>query len=392
MGDGGRQTVNGPRPACLAFCLLPSIGTIVRVKHADRPLKGLVLAGGKGSRLRPFTYTGAKQLVPVANKPVLFYGLEQLVAAGVTDIGLIVGDTAEQVREAVGDGSRFGARVRYLPQTQPLGLAHAVAVARDWLGDDPFVMVLGDNFLRGGLTALVERFRSLRPAAQVHLMRVPNPESFGVAVLDGEGRLARVIEKPASFVSDLAVIGVYCFTAPVHDVIAQQQPSARGELEITDAIQGLVDRGLRVDALPLEDHWVDTGKMVDILEANRLVLELLRRRIDGEVSGTSTITGQVVIEAGARVVDSVIDGPVTIAAGAVVERGYIGPFTSIASDCLIRDAEISGSVVLERTTITGVPGRIEGSLIGRDVRLNGVEMRPRSYRLVLGDHSEATLP
>jgi glucose-1-phosphate thymidylyltransferase len=355
-------------------------------------LKGLVLAGGKGSRLQPFTYTGAKQLVPVANKPVLFYALEQLVQAGVRDIGVIVGDTADQVREAAGDGSRFGARLTYLSQPEPLGLAHAVAVARAWLGASPFVMVLGDNFLRGGLTALVERFRAERPAAQVHLIRVPNPEALGVAVVDGDGRLVRVVEKPREFVSDLAVIGVYCFTPAVHQVVERQKPSARGELEITDAIQGLVDRGLRVDALPIEDYWVDTGKMRDILDANRVVLETLAPRVDGDVDGASVLSGRVVIEAGARVVDSTIEGPAIIGPGTVVERSYVGPFTSIYHSCRITDAEIAGSVVLERTEITGVPGRIEGSLIGRDVRLCGAESRPRAYRLVLGDHSEARLP
>jgi glucose-1-phosphate thymidylyltransferase len=355
-------------------------------------MKGLVLAGGQGSRLRPFTYTGAKQLVPVANKPVLFYAIEQLVAAGLREIGVIVGDTAAQVQEAVGDGSRFGASITYLPQSAPLGLAHAVKTARGWLGDGPFVVVLGDNFLRGGIAPLVDRFRLERPDAQVHLVRGPDPQSFGVAVVDGSGRLVRLVEKPRDFVSDLVVIGVYCFTGAVHDVIAGQQPSARGELEITDAIQGLVDQGLRVDALPLEDYWIDTGKMRDILDANRVVLETLDPRRDGEVDDASHLSGRVVVEAGARIVDSTIEGPAIIGEGTVVERSYIGPFTSIYHSCRIADAEIAGSVVLERTAIEGVPGRIEGSLIGRDVRLGGAHGRPRSYRLILGDHSEANLP
>jgi glucose-1-phosphate thymidylyltransferase len=355
-------------------------------------LKGLVLAGGKGSRLRPFTYTGAKQLVPVANKPVLFYALEQLVAAGVRRIGLVVGDTAAQVQEAVGDGTRFGATVTYLHQPQPLGLAHAVAVARDWLGRSPFVMVLGDNFLRGGLHHLVNRFARERPDAQVHLVRVARPENLGVAVVDAHGRLVRVVEKPPTFISDLAVIGVYCFTPAVHEVIAGLRPSARGELEITDAIQGLVDRGLRVDALPVEDYWVDTGKMGDILDANRVVLETLEPRVDGFVDARSRLSGRVVVEAGARVIASTIEGPAIIGRDTVVERSYIGPFTSVYHSCRITDAELAGSVVLERTEIAGVPGRIEGSLIGRDVRLRGADGRPRAYRLVLGDHSEAQLP
>lgn len=356
------------------------------------PLKGLVLAGGKGSRLRPFTYTGAKQLVPVANKPVLFYAVEQLVAAGVSEIGVIVGDTAEQVQEALGDGGRFGARFTYLPQPRPLGLAHAVVVARAWLGDSAFVMVLGDNFLRGGVTALVDRFRAEQPAAQVHLVRVHNPESFGVATVDSEGRLLRLVEKPQQFISDLAVIGVYCFSPSVHAVIDRQRPSARGELEITDTVQGLLDHGLRVDALPVEDYWIDTGKMADILDANRVVLETITPRIDGDVDAASRLHGRVVVEAGAQIIASTIEGPAIIGRDTVIERSYVGPFTSIYHSCRLTDAEIAGSVVLERTTIEAVPGRIERSLIGRDVRLTGAEFRPRAYRLVLGDHSEATLP
>ena len=360
-------------------------------KDAHR-LKGLILSGGKATRLRPFTYTGAKQLVPVANKPVLFYAIEQLVAAGVREIGIVVGDTAEQVESAVGDGARFGAQITYLHQPQPLGVAHGIVVAREWLGDAPFVMVLGDNFLRGGITRLVERFRSEDAGAQIHLLRVPNPESLGVAVVDGAGKLVRLVEKPKTFVSDLAVIGLYCFTPAVHAIVARQKPSARGELEITDAIQGLVDAGYRVDALPVEDLWVDTGKMSDILEANRIVLETLEARVDGSVDGASTLSGRVVVEAGARVENSSIDGPAIIGPGVVVRNSYIGPFTSIYHDCLIEDAEVCGSIVLERTVISAVPGRIEASLIGRDARLTGAEGRPRSYRLVLGDHSEARLP
>jgi glucose-1-phosphate thymidylyltransferase len=345
-----------------------------------------------GTRLRPFTYTGAKQLVPIANKPVLFYGIEQLVAAGVDEIAVIVGDTADEVRGTVGDGGQFGARITYLRQEAPLGLAHAVAVARDWLADSSFVMVLGDNFLRGGLKAVVSRFCTEQPQAQIHLIRVPNPQNFGVAEVGLDGRLLRVVEKPSEPVSDLAVIGVYCFTQAVHGIISEQRPSARGELEITDAIQGLVDSGLRVDALPVEDYWIDTGKMADMLDANRAVLENLPPAIAGEVDALSQLTGRVVIEPDARIIASTIEGPAIIGRGTVVEHSYVGPFTSIYHDCRIVDAEIAGSIVLERTEITGVPNRIEASLIGRDVRLRGVNDRPRSYRLVLGDHSEAALP
>lgn len=356
------------------------------------PMKGLIISGGKGSRLRPFTYTGAKQLVPVANKPVLFYGVEQLVAAGITEIGVVIGDTGAQVREALGDGARFGARFTFLPQAQPLGIAHTLVVARDFLGDAPFVMFLGDNFLRGGIAHLVERFVREAPAAQVQLVRVPRPEEFGVAVLGPDGRLARLVEKPAVPPSDLVIIGIYMFQPQVHAVVAGLRPSARGEYEITEAIQGLIDRGERVDACPVEDHWIDTGRMGDILAANRLVLELLEPAVHGAVDARSRLVGRVVIEPGASVRASVIEGPAIIGSGTVLEHCYIGPFTSIAQDCVIRDAELAGSVVLERTQIEGVPQRIEGSLIGRDVRLSGAAQRPRAYRLVLGDHSEAALP
>src|SRR5215213_954286 len=334
-------------------------------------LKGLVVSGGQGSRLRPFTYTGAKQLVPIANKPVLFYGVEQLVAAGITDIGVVVGDTAAQVQEALGDGSRFGARFTFLHQPKPLGIAHTLVVARAFLGDAAFVMFLGDNFLRGGIEALVQRFLAEAPAAQVQLVKVPRPQEFGVAVLTPDGRLARLVEKPKVPPSDLAVIGLYMFQAAVHDVVARLQPSARGEYEITEAIQGLLDRGDRVDACPVEDYWIDTGRMGDILAANRLVLETLTPRIDGTVDAQSRIEGRVVIEAGAQVRDSVIEGPAIIGVDTVLEHAYIGPFTSVYHHCCIREAEVAGSVILERTYIQAVPHRIEGSLIGRDVRLTG---------------------
>lgn len=355
-------------------------------------LKGLVLSGGVAKRLRPFSYTGAKQLVPIANKPILFYAVEQLVAAGITEIGVVVGETAAQVEEALGDGSRFGARLTYLPQERPLGIAHTLVVAREFLGDASFVMFLGDNFLRGGIERLVGRFVEERPAAQVHLARVPNPSEFGVAVLDRAGGLVRVVEKPAQPPSDLAVTGVYMFTAAVHDVVAGLRPSARGELEITEAITGLIERGLRVDGIPVEDHWIDTGRMADILQANRLVLELLEPAIHGEMDAASRLTGRVVVEPGARIVNSVVEGPAIIGRDTLLERAYIGPFTSVYHSCAIVEAEISGSIVLERTAITGIRDRIEGSLIGRDVKLSGGQTRPRAYRLVLGDHSEAQLP
>jgi glucose-1-phosphate thymidylyltransferase len=350
-------------------------------------VKGLVLAGGKGSRLRPLTATGAKQLVPVANKPVLFYSIEQLVAAGITDIGMIIGDTGDQVRAAVGDGSRFGARVTYLPQSAPLGLAHAIITAKDWLGNDSFCMFLGDNFLKRGIEPFVDGFRGNGCHAQILLKRVSDPSAFGVAILDESGQVVRLVEKPREALSDLAVIGVYFFGPEIHEVTAHLQPSARGELEITDAIQGLIERGRTVRSMTIEDDWIDTGKKDDMLEANRLVLMLLGKRINGEVDPHSTIVGEVVIEEGACIAGSTIRGPVVIGSGTRVVNAYVGPFTSIGPDCEISNCEIEGSIVLERSAIRNVDVRIADSLIGREVVVDRSPFRPKATRLMLGDHS-----
>jgi glucose-1-phosphate thymidylyltransferase len=353
----------------------------------DGNLKGLVLAGGKGSRLRPLTATGAKQLVPVANKPVLFYALEQLVAAGVTDIGVITGDTAAQVQAAVGDGSKFGASVTYLQQEAPLGLAHAIITARAWLGDAPFCMFLGDNFLHGGIVPYASRFLESPCAAQILLRRVDDPSSLGVAVLDDDGRVLRLVEKPREPVSDLAVIGVYFFGPEVHEITPTLTPSGRGELEITDAIQGLIDAGYPVRAQTISDEWIDTGKKDDMLEANRLILGSLARRIDGEVDAESTLIGPVVIERGASVVASTIRGPAVIGCGASVRDSYIGPFTAIGPECELHSCEIEHSIVLERSVIRNVERRIADSLIGREVIVERSPLRPQAIRLMLGDHS-----
>jgi glucose-1-phosphate thymidylyltransferase len=354
---------------------------------ASSSVKGLVLAGGKGSRLRPLTATGAKQLVPIANRPVLFYALDQLVEAGITDLGIITGDTAAQVMEAVGDGSAFGARVTYLPQTQPLGLAHAIITAEQWLGDSSFCMFLGDNFLRGGIVPYARSFREHPCSAQLLLRQVDDPSSLGVAVLNGEGRVSRLVEKPQEAISDLAVIGVYFFGPDVHRVTPRLMPSARGELEITDAIQGLIDDGNEVRALTIVDDWIDTGKQADMLEANRLVLGSLVRRIDGSVDADSTLVGPVVIEAGASIEASTVRGPAIIGSGTSVKDAYVGPFTSIGPDCVLSGCEIEHSIVLARSVIRNVERRIADSLIGREVVVERSPLRPQAIRLLLGDHS-----
>jgi glucose-1-phosphate thymidylyltransferase len=367
-------------------------------------VKGLILSGGAGTRLRPITHTSAKQLVPVANKPILFYGIEDMVEAGITEIGIITGETGPEVREAVGDGSRFGAQVTYIPQDQPLGLAHCVLIARDFLGDDDFVMYLGDNMLQQGLVDFVAAFEADRsaadtptldghvepPAAQILLCPVPDPHRFGVAEVDAEGHVVQLVEKPEDPPSDLALVGVYLFTPAIHEAVAAIEPSPRGELEITDAIQWLIDHGHRVRHDLLTGWWLDTGKKDPLLESNRRVLETLERRIDGEVDDASTIEGRVVVEPGAKVVASHVRGPAIIGAGARIERTYVGPFTAIAADCVLTDSEVEHSVVLERAVIDGVP-RLTDSLIGRDTQVHRTGRRPAATRLMIGDHCSIDL-
>jgi glucose-1-phosphate thymidylyltransferase len=353
-------------------------------------MKALVLAGGSGTRLRPITHTSAKQLLPVANKPVLFYCLEAIAEAGITDVGIVVGDTAPAVREAVGDGSAFGLKVTYIPQAAPLGLAHAVLIAADYLGDDDFVMYLGDNFIVGGISALVDEFRARRPAAQIMLTRVSNPREFGVAELDAAGTVIGLEEKPQSPKSDLALVGVYMFTRAVHEGIAQLKPSWRGELEITEAIQWLLDNGHRVSSTTITGYWKDTGNVTDMLEVNRLVLEGLETQLDGEVDDASEIIGRVVVAAGARVKGSRIVGPAIIGAGSTITGSYIGPFTAIDEGCLVDDSEIEYSIVLSRASICGTR-RIEASLIGHDAEVTPAPRVPRAHRLVLGDHSKVQI-
>jgi glucose-1-phosphate thymidylyltransferase len=353
-------------------------------------MKALVLAGGAGTRLRPITYTSAKQLVPVANKPVLFYGLEAIADVGVTDVGLVVGDTAEEIKAAVGDGSAFGIQASYIPQHAPLGLAHAVQVSREFLGDDDFIMYLGDNFIVGGIGELVDAFRAARPAAQIMLTRVSDPHQFGVAELDDTGRVIGLEEKPKQPKSDLALVGVYMFTPAVHDVIADLKPSWRGELEITEAIQRLIDSGRRVDSSLVTGYWKDTGNVTDMLEVNRWVLETAEPVRHGDIDAESELIGRVVIEKDARVRGSRIVGPAIIGAGSEVVDSYVGPFTSVGPDCRLTDSEIEYSIVLAGASIRGVR-RIEASLIGRGVEITPAPRVPKAHRLVLGDHSRVQI-
>ena len=353
-------------------------------------MKGLSLSGGKGTRLRPLTYTSAKQLVPVANKPVLFFGIESIVAAGIDEIGIIVGDTKDEIRAAVGDGSAFGAKVTYIEQDAPLGLAHAVKIAEPFLGEDDFVMYLGDNLIAGGITSLVEEFQDLGCNAQILLAEVPNPEQFGVAELSADGRtIDKLTEKPKEPKSNLALVGVYMFDKEIFESVRRIEPSARGELEITDAIQNLIDRGLEVHPHTVRGWWKDTGKLEDMLEANRIVLESLDlRRGPGEVDQGSAIEGRVELGDGVVLVDSLVRGPVVIGDGTRLEHAFVGPYSSIGPGCTLVRCEIENSIVLEGSEIRDIGRRIDGSLVGRNVRIVRSDIKPRAHRFMLGDNSE----
>jgi glucose-1-phosphate thymidylyltransferase len=353
-------------------------------------MKALVLAGGSGNRLRPITHTSAKQLLPVANKPVVFYGLEAIADAGITEAGIVVGNTAPAIQAAVGDGSAFGLDVTYIQQEAPLGLAHAVLIAGGYLGGDDFVMYLGDNFIIGGITALVDEFCSGRPDAQLMLTSVPDPRQFGVAELDDAGEVVQLVEKPRHPRSDLALAGVYIFSPAVHEAVRQLTPSGRGELEITEAVQWLIDHGHKVSSTIITGYWKDTGNVADMLEVNRKVLEGMQARLAGTADPATELVGRVVIEPGARISDSRIVGPAIVGAGTRVERAYIGPFTSVGPGCLIADSEIEYSIVLAGARVQGVR-RIEASLIGHDAEVGPALRMPRAHRLVLGDHSRVQI-
>jgi glucose-1-phosphate thymidylyltransferase len=355
-------------------------------------VKALILAGGAGTRLRPITHTSAKQLVPVANKPILFYGIESMVAAGITEIGVIVGDTRDEVMRALGTGDQWGAQITYIPQDAPLGLAHCVLIARDFLGDDDFVMYLGDNLLEQDLAAFVAAFEGARagdggPAAQILLKQVPDPHRFGIATLDSAGNVVHLVEKPADPPSDLALVGVYLFDPTIHLAVASIEPSPRGELEITDAIQWLIDNGHVVRCELLTGWWIDTGKLTPLLEANRLLLERIEPQIDGKVDERSVLDGRVVVSEGAEIVNSTIRGPVAIGAGTRIVDSFIGPFSAIGDDCEVVNSEVEHSVVMAGSRILDI-ARLEDSLIGREATVSRTRVRPRALRLMVGDHCQ----
>ncbi len=352
-------------------------------------LRGLILSGGKGTRLRPITHTSAKQLVPVANKPVLFYGIEAMAAAGIEEIGIIIApETGDEIKAVAGDGSQFGVEITYILQDEPLGLAHAVLTAESFLRDAPFVMYLGDNLLQGGIDELVQAFRTNEPEALILLTPVPDPENYGVAELNGHNTVKRLVEKPKEPATDLALVGVYMFTPEIHDAARAIEPSPRGELEITDAIQYLVDQGRRVEPHIVSGWWKDTGRLEDMLEANRLILENVEQRIDGELDAASNVEGRVIVEAGARLVRSTVRGPAIIGAGTTLTDCYVGPYTAIAEDCTIQNAEVEHSILLAGSSVCNLAGRMESSLLGRNVAIRRDDRQPRAYRFMVGDNSE----
>jgi glucose-1-phosphate thymidylyltransferase len=353
-------------------------------------LKGLILSGGKGTRLRPITHTRAKQLVPVANKPVLFYGIESLVAAGVVEIGIVVApETGGEIRTAAGDGSRFGAAITYIEQDAPSGLAHAVLTAEAFLGDSPFVMYLGDNLLRDGITELVKKFRAEQPDAMILLTSVDDPENYGVAELEGE-KVARLVEKPKEPLSDLALVGVYMFTPAIFEAARAIEPSWRNELEITDAIQWLISQGLRVDPHIVSGWWKDTGQVQDMLDANRLILDDLSERVEGELVD-SRVEGRVVIEPGVVLERATVRGPAIIGAGSRIVDAYIGPYSAIGENVTIERAEVEYSIVLSGSSVRDLDGRVEASLIGHNVDISRSPTLPKAYRFVVGDNAEIAI-
>jgi glucose-1-phosphate thymidylyltransferase len=352
-----------------------------------RDLKGLILSGGKGTRLRPITHTSAKQLIPVANKPVLFYGIEAMAHAGIEEVGIIIApETGEEIKAAAGDGSRFGVKLQYILQDAPLGLAHAVLTAEQFLGESPFVMYLGDNLLQGGIDELVTSFRSNQPDALILLTPVPDPEQYGVAELSN-GAVVNLVEKPVEPKTDLALVGVYMFTPCVHAAARAITPSGRGELEITDAIQHLVNEGRRVEPHIVRGWWKDTGRLDDMLAANRLVLDTIEGRLEGELID-SQVDGRVIVERGAVLLRSTIRGPAIIGSGAKLTDAYVGPYTAIGENCVIENAEVEHSILLSGSAVKSLAGRMESSLLGRNVTIARDTGQPRAYRFLVGDNSE----
>jgi glucose-1-phosphate thymidylyltransferase len=351
-------------------------------------MKGLILSGGTGSRLRPITFTNAKQLIPVANKPILFRVIESIRDAGITEIGIVIGNTGQQIRDAVGRGGRWDVNITYIEQEHPLGLAHAVKISQDFLGNERFVMFLGDNVIQGGISPLISQFADSQWNSQIVLTRIEDPRQYGVAELGEDGRIIRLVEKPKEPPSDLALVGIYMFDHHIFEATNAITPSWRGELEITDAIQWLIENGHAVHPYIHRGWWIDTGKREDMLEANDLVLEEIDYVVEGYVDRDSQVGRRVKVQRGAEIINSVVRGPSIIGENARIVNSYVGPFTSIGRDVVIEDSEIEHSMVLENSHINGIDARIQDSLIGRNVTINRSPIKPKAHKLTLGDNSQ----
>lgn len=356
-------------------------------------MKALILSGGKGTRLRPLTYTGAKQLVPVANKPILWYGIESIVNAGITEIGIIISpETGEEIQVQTGIGEQFGAKITYIIQEQPLGLAHAVKVAQPFLADSPFIMYLGDNLIQDGLASFLATFQTQKLDGLILLRQVKNPTAFGVAKVDEKGRVLQLLEKPKVPPSNLALVGVYFFSPAIHHAIANIHPSPRGELEITDAIQALIDSQKIVESVQLQGWWLDTGKKDDLLEANRIILDTnLMSQNQGKIDEQSKISGRVNIQKNSTIINSIIRGPVIIGENCHIENCFIGPYSSIGNGVTLIDADLEHTVILEGAKILDIHQRIVDSLIGRRAKVEMAPQRPKALRLMVGDDSHIEL-
>ena len=356
-------------------------------------MKALILSGGKGTRLRPLTYTGAKQLLPVANKPLLWYGIESIVAAGITDIGIIISpETGHEIQEITGNGDMFGIQITYIIQDQPLGLAHAVKIAQPFLRDSPFIMYLGDNLIQENLSPFLKKFKQENLDSLILLRKVANPTAFGVAKIDQKGRVFHILEKPQNPPSNFALVGVYFFSNSIHEAIASIKPSARGELEITDAIQELIDSQRTVESLQLQGWWLDTGEKDDLLEANRIILDTnLEISFGGKIDKVSRIIGRVDISEGTKIINSTVRGPVIIGKNCHIENCFIGPYTSVGDKVTLIDADIEHSVLLKEAKIIGIHQRIVDSLIGRRAKLEIASQRPKALQFMVGDDSHVEL-
>jgi glucose-1-phosphate thymidylyltransferase len=363
-------------------------------KGLKKNMKALILAGGTGSRLRPLTHTGAKQLLPVANKPIIFYGLEDIINVGIRDIGIIVGkETINDIKKVVGNGKRWGVNIEYIYQEEPLGLAHCVKISEDFLANGPFVMYLGDNILKSDLSTFVEESQKSDVNSLILLSEVENPKEFGVVELNKKGEVKRLIEKPKEPPSNLALVGIYIFDKNIFKAVNKIKPSWRNELEITDAIQWLIDNGYKVLPHKVQGWWKDTGKPEDILEANRLILNSLKGSMPDNVSidSNSKIEGEVKLDKGVKIENSVIRGPVTIGEKTLIINSYIGPYTSIYCGCTIINSEIENSIIMKNTRISDISNRLDGCLIGEKVEIEKNMERPTSINLILGDRSKLKL-